>query len=134
MTDVGRARILAVVLVVVAAAWATGCRPAERPSRDAWQVRWEATQGIVPAADELERPPRAETCQDVLGELRARRPDLSPAPDQIIAEAVEGWFEHAEGMFFDCFEGSDPEAAVAGAYEQLERLRSEVDAALDEGG
>ncbi len=107
-----------------------GCRGAERSSVAEWTAEWTSVQEVVPDAGDLQRPPRQETCADVLGELRARRSALPPAPDDVVATAADGWFQHAEEMFFDCFEGPDPDAAIRSAYDELERRAAEVDAAL----
>lgn len=107
-----------------------GCRGPQRPSAGEWGDEWRAAQRLVPDPGTLARPPSHETCEDVLGELREHRPELIPAPDDEIGAAAERWFEHAESMFFGCFDGSDGDADVRAEYDTLERLANEVEAAL----
>jgi hypothetical protein len=119
--------------LVAAAVVLAGCGGDDRPSAATWRATWEQAQQIVPASDALDGPVAEAACQDALGELRTIREDLIPGPDQVVGEAATAWIDHAEQMFFDCFEdgsGDGSATVVADAYDELERYRDEVDAAL----
>lgn len=105
----------------------------QRPSNEDWRESWESIQEVVPPAEQLPRPPDHETCSDVLGELRERAPELTPAPDQIIHDAAQAWVSHAESLFFDCFDDGDREQRIQQGYATLERLAAEVEAVLAPG-
>lgn len=127
----GRRRHVIVVgawLVLLAVSLAS-CTP-QRPSREEWRESWESVQEAVPPAEELPRPPDHDTCSEVLGELRERADELSPAPDRIIHDAAQAWVSHAESLFFDCFDDGEPEQRIEEGYATLERLRAEVEAVL----
>lgn len=122
------ATVVGAWLMLVAVGLAS-CTP-QRPSRDEWRESWEGVQEVVPPAEQLSRPPDHDTCSEVLGDLRERGVELTPAPDRIIQEAAQAWLSHAESLFFGCFEDEDPEERIEEGYATLERLRAEVEAVL----
>lgn len=107
------------------------CTEPTSPDLDTWTDTWERARGIVPAQSELELPIAHETCSEVLGALREIRPELLPAPDPIITNTASVWHEHAEHVFFTCFDGTTDPDRVADAYDELHRLEAEVRTAID---
>jgi hypothetical protein len=120
-------RLVAVALLVLAVG---ACGRQERPTLGAWRATWERATAIVPSEDDVGATPDRELCESTLGELREVRPDLTPAPDEVVNAAVEEWITYAESVFFSCFEEVSGDDPVAAAYEQLDRLEGEVDAAI----
>lgn len=115
--------------LVLIAVGLVSCTP-QRPSREEWRESWNRVQAVVPPAHELPRPPGHDTCSEVLGELRERAGELTPAPDEIIHDAAQAWVAHAESLFFDCFDNGESEQGIEEGYATLARLRAEVEAVL----
>ncbi|MDX1659473.1 MAG: hypothetical protein R3343_11685 [Nitriliruptorales bacterium] len=127
-------RRLAITLLIAAALLASSCGPGDRPSVAEWRPSWDQALEIIPPESELDAPPSEAECQEVLGALRDVRPELSPAPDDIIDATVGAWFTYAESTFFTCFRSVPSEDRVARAYDTLDRLREEVETAISTAG
>lgn len=119
------------VTVLMAVLLVPGCsRGPVRPAPRDWSDTWVAAQELIPPQSPA-GVPDAATCEHVLVSLREIRSELTPAPDKVLEDAVHDWLAQAEHMFFECFDaGSDPRTA----YERLDRLRQQVDAALEVAG
>lgn len=124
-------RLVLVVLVAAVAVAACGREP--RPDVATWRARWEEARALVPPAEALQ-PPDDQVCEDVLVDLRATRPDLSPAPDDVLEESMVAWITFAESTFFECFDDDIGADSVEVAYGRLDQLADEVDAALGAAG
>lgn len=131
MTDWPRLTLCS-ALVVSGAILLAACGASGRPTRAEWSRTWHEIQQVIPSPDQLRRPVDQQTCRAVLADLRRRRPDLAPAPDEVIGTAAEAWITHAEHLFFKCFDPSEPEESIREGYATLRRLRAEVLAALQE--
>lgn len=127
----GPRRLSVVLLVLVVVVGGVACGRADRPAIAAWQETWETAQRIVPPPDTLQSPPRTETCDRVVASLRSIRGELLPSPDPLVDERVDDWLSSAESVFFECFDTAGPGRSVETAYAHLERLRAEVETALD---
>ena len=115
--------VLGVALVAVL----TGCgSDDERPTRAAWEQAWDGARDLVPepsAAAEIS----ADRCGELLGEVRSRREELTPAPNEVIDDAFTDWVQQAEALGLDCpDEGED----VEGRLRELDNLADLVDLAL----
>lgn len=124
-------RTRVVVLVLIVLVGGVACGPADRPSVATWQETWQAAQRIVPPRETLRSPPRSQTCDRVVASLRSIRGELLPSPDPLVDERVNDWLSSAESVFFECFDAAGPGRSVETAYAHLERLRAEVETALD---
>lgn len=119
---------MSVVLVTVVAV--ASCGRETRPDAATWGDRWEETLAVVPPADTFAGGPDPQVCEDVLVDLREARPGLSPAPDEVVGEALTAWITVAESTFFECFDDDAGADSIAEAYARLDQLESEVTAAL----
>lgn len=113
-----------VVLLTVSA-----CGPRDRPDFDAWRTDWEAALGVIPPPAFADAPDEA-TCERVVGELREARESLIPTPDITLDGTVREWIAIAEQTFFECPPREGEVVGFAEAYEELDRLRLEVEAVL----
>jgi hypothetical protein len=73
----------------------------DRPAADDWEPVWVRTEALVPDLDELVAGGR-DLCGQALGEVRASRQELLPAPTSALDDLVESWLAHAETMLFEC--------------------------------
>jgi hypothetical protein len=70
-------------------------------SLEEWETRWEeVVEEVATTIDEGVADESA--CDETLGYLRERRPDLTPPPLGDLEVPVDAWFEEAEGLFFEC--------------------------------
>lgn len=98
-----------------------------RPSAEAWQQDWNRVLAIVPAEPAAGTDPATVGCEDVLAALRTEKETLLPTPDEAVDVTLNLWLEEAEGAFFEC----PPEnGGFEKAYDEMERLRAEIEAVL----
>lgn len=102
---------------------------ADRPSRAAWEARWQSTRTLVPEAEEV-LAEGEEVCGSFLGEVRSRREDLLPAPTEVLDDTVSAWLADAEAVGLDC---ADDEEQLRQRLDDLEVLESQIDAGLEAG-
>jgi hypothetical protein len=117
-------RFFGAVLVVAVAAAACGGRPAVGE----WESRWREAAAVVPLDTLVADPPGRAECDRILGDVRELSPDLRPAPNDVIDDAVLAWSEFAEAAFFECPITGGEHAGWEAAALELARLESEVDA------
>lgn len=110
--------------MVLLATIAVACGGPGRPSVSEWRTTWDAAQAVVPDVGDVELD--HERCEAVLAELREIRPELKPAPDELVDEQMAAWAAYAEHLFFTCFENVE----VRGAYAELDRYARQVEDAL----
>lgn len=91
-------RLLCAVALIAAAGCDSG---SDRPAADDWEPVWVRTEALVPDLDEVVAGGR-DLCGKALGELRASRQELLPAPTSALDDLVETWLGHAETMLFEC--------------------------------
>ncbi len=103
----------------------------QRPTVAAWTPRWDDVVALVPTRDLVTSGAAQATCEEVLVDLREARPTLTPGPDEAVDQAALEWITFAESTFFECFEADAGADSVTTAYDRLDQLESEVDAALD---
>lgn len=114
---------------VVAMAMLLGACADDRPTTSEWTRTWEAARAGMPSFDTLLSGGR-DRCDELVGELRATKDRLEPAPSEALDAAVDAWLDHAEGIAFDC--PGDP-AQLTERYAELDVLAAEVDAGLAAG-
>lgn len=117
-------------LVLAAASSMLACgADDDRPSRAAWEARWESTKALVPEAEEV-LDEGEEVCGPFLGDIRSRRDDLLPAPTEVLDETVSAWLADAEAVGLDC---AADEEQLRQRLDDLEVLESQIDAGLEAG-
>lgn len=94
---------LALLVVLAVAVSASGCRPPERPSLDAWEPVWRRAAGLMENVSGLEAAgePRRR-CNETLVALRELEVELLRTPHPLLDEAVQEWFHSAESTVFEC--------------------------------
>jgi len=126
-----RRRTLSVFAILTLALGLVACGGGDdRPAVEDWEPVWLATQALVPDAAEL-ADVGEEACEPVLGDLRASREDLLPAPTGALDEHARAWLAAAEGLMLDCPSDADERQA---AYEELDRLADRIDTGIDVAG
>jgi hypothetical protein len=98
----------------------------DRPAADDWEPVWVRTEALVPELDELVAGGR-DLCGKALGEVRASRQDVLPAPSATLDQRVEAWLAEAETLLFDC---PHDQAELGDASTELDRLAGLVGANL----
>ena len=87
-------------IAIMAMALTAACDGSD-PTLEEWEAQWqEVVETVESTIDE-----GVETdavCDQTLGYLRERRPELSSVPLEDLREPVSAWFDEAEGLFFDC--------------------------------
>jgi hypothetical protein len=106
----------AVVGLVAAVAAACG-GGTDRPAADDWEPVWVRTEAIVPDLDELAAGGR-DLCGRALGELRASREEVLPAPTAALDDLMHAWTSEAETLLFEC-----PESRTEAAELELDLER-----------
>lgn len=94
-----------------------------------WKTQWDDVVERVATTIDQDSP-TSTVCNETLGYLRERRPDLSPPPLEDLEEPVSAWFDEAEGLFFDCDWVVGGEGPVD-ALRTLQTLEAEVQVVLD---
>lgn len=122
--------VLATVLLWGVAA----CGERAAPGPVAWQARWRVVREQVPPAAAFRVEDPRPLCGRALRDLKAARGRLQPAPTDVLDHAVGAWLDFAEAMMFDCPVREGPHAGFEAGFVELERLASQVDAALAYGG
>lgn len=120
-----------VAAVTLLAALLVACASPTSPDLRTWTATWDRARDVIPAQSQLDLPVEHEACSAVLGALREIRPELLPAPDPVITNTAAAWHEHAEHVFFTCFDRTTDPARVEDAYDELRRLEAEVRTAID---
>jgi hypothetical protein len=115
------------VLVVALAAAACGGRPAIGE----WESKWREAAAVVPLGTLVAEPPDRAECDRILGDVREQSPELRPAPNDVIGDAVLAWSEFAEAAFFECPIIRGEHAGWEATALELARLESEIDALVD---
>ncbi len=115
------AALVTVLVVAGACSGSTG-----RPTAAEWTPGWESARALLPSADAIEAD-GTELCGDFLGEVRSRREELLPAPDEPVDEAFLAWIEQAEALGLDCEDDSEN---LDDRVEEIEQLGERVDLAL----
>lgn len=121
-------RLTTAVLVLATTIGAlAACGGDDRPSAAQWEPEWVAVQAEVPEPAEIDEGGE-DVCSTALGELRASREELEPAPTPALGERVGEWLATAEGLMLDCPGEGDERRQL---YEELEVHTAEIDAGLD---
>lgn len=121
---------LGVALAVCTLGGLAACGPRGAPDVEAWRQRWVAARAEVPGPEAFAGPDADEVCGRVLAQLRAAREQLLPAPDAAVADAVSAWLEFGQALMLDCPIPRGPNAGFEAGLAELDRLGTEVDAAL----
>lgn len=103
------------------------CRAQALPLAE-WRPLWQDT--VEQIQDMSDEPISQQECNQTLGFLRERRPELSPPPLEDLSGPVDSWFDLAEHAFFEC-EFVEPESEVSDVFQRLQVLESEVELVLD---
>ncbi|WP_436794167.1 hypothetical protein [Actinospongicola halichondriae] len=111
------------VLLVVAAC---GTSEADRPGTAEWTPKWVELRDIVPDPATIEDK-GVEVCSGFLGEVRERRADVIPTPDEGLDDPVTEWVAEAETVGLDC----DREGDLAERLSDLHKRSDEIDARID---
>lgn len=98
----------------------------ERPTRAAWEQEWDDTRALIPDAAAFSDG-STDRCGELLGEVRARREELTPSPNEVIDDAFTDWVQQAEALGLDC-PGEAEE--VDERLRELDNLADLVDLAL----
>ena len=98
-----------------------------RPAVEDWEPVWLATQAMVPGDAEIAKAGE-NACGPVLGDLRASREELLPAPTGALDEHARAWLAAAEGLMLDCPTDADERSA---AFEELDRLAGRIETGID---
>jgi hypothetical protein len=120
-------------MAVILAISLTACGPGARPDFDDWQPTWEAALAIIPPPSFADSPDMA-TCERVVADLRQVLENLLPSPDVALDGPVREWISLAEHAFFECPPREGEIIGFADAYDELDRVRLEVEAVLDTVG
>lgn len=121
-----RALSVLAVLVIVLGLVACGGDD-DRPAVADWEPVWLATQAMVPGDAEIAEAGE-DACGPVLGDLRASREELLPAPTGALDEHTRAWLAAAEGLMLDCPTDADERGA---AIEELDRLAGRIETGID---
>jgi hypothetical protein len=117
---------LLVALLLIASA----CSDSSRPSVSEWESAWAAAVDAVPSPDQLGDPPDRDTCSQALGLLRSIRTRLIPTPDPVLDPTVRKWISVAETAMFECPPTTAELPSLTVAYDELARLKAEIDVVL----
>jgi hypothetical protein len=112
-------RIAGGALILLVGVLVSSCGD-ESLTLDEWLPRWQLV--VEHVNDTLANQITHEDCEDILGDLREQRPDLTPPPLGDLREPVDSWFEAAEDLFFVCAFTSDQTKP-----DTLEVLEAEVE-------
>jgi hypothetical protein len=116
-----------VALVLTAAA----CSDSTRPSVAEWEPHWITTVEAMPSLERLGDPPDRDMCSHTLGLLRSKAPELIPTPDPALDATVKKWLSVAEEAMFECPPKSAEVPSLNVAYDELARLKAEIDVVLE---
>lgn len=105
----------------------TACGEDDRPTVEEWRPVWDRAVAAIPSRQALGDDPSAPTCEAVLVVIREAAPDLLPSPDLAADGAVGDWVAVAEETFFECPPTGPTVTSFDEAYEELDRLRAEVE-------
>jgi len=119
-----------VVAGVVGVLLLASCGLGSRPSVAEWQPAWTAVTEAIPTQAQLGDPADKDMCATTLGVIRENAPDLSPTPDLSTDDAVSDWLSIAETTFFECPPDTGEISSLSVAYEEMDRLTSDVNNAL----
>lgn len=89
-----------VSVIMIAALLLRACGGADLTLEE-WELRWEEV--VEEVATTIDEGVTDESvCDQMLGDLREKRPDLTPPPLDDLEAPVDAWFEVAESLFFEC--------------------------------
>ena len=117
------AGLIAFVLVLA------GCGQESTPTLEVWTQEWERTRTLLPPRAELDGSDAATICETALNELRDAGDELTPAPDEVLGDAVDAWLDDAREAMFEC----GPSAELDQLYESLARAEQEIEGFLGRG-
>lgn len=92
-----------------------------------WRPLWQDT--VEQVQDMSDEPISQQECNQTLGFLRERRPELSPPPLGDLSGPLDSWFTLAEDAFFECRFG-EPGSEGRSAFQTLEVFEAEVETVL----
>lgn len=120
------ASLLALVMLLT-----VGCTGTDRPSTSDWELTWSTAAESLPRLEELGDSSAGDRCGHALGQLRAIQPELIPTPDPALDAVVNEWMRVAEDAMFECRPSSTGVPGLGAAYDELTRLKAEVDVVLE---
>lgn len=110
----------------IAIALLAGCGGSGRPATSEWTERWNEAQELVPTEQEFAEGGRGY-CDQLLGQLRAELPALTPSPSESIDPALDAWNNQLLTLAFEC--PSNP-SLISQEFSKLHDFESEIAAVL----